>query len=97
MSDLGGGLRNIDWANNKAPQFEKNFYVEDKRVSARSDRDIEEFRRSKEIKVCFWTVSSLCFCAQSFQRAALSAIRSKGVMSLDRSPPLKRSGFLNTS
>ena len=51
MSDLGGGLRNIDWANNKAPHFEKNFYVEDKRVSTRSEREIEEFRRSKEIKV----------------------------------------------
>lgn len=50
MSDLGGGLRTIDWANSKAPHFEKNFYVEDKRVTARSEREIEEFRRSKEIK-----------------------------------------------
>ncbi|KXN84559.1 ATP-dependent RNA helicase DBP2-A, partial [Leucoagaricus sp. SymC.cos] len=32
-------------------KFEKNFYVEDKRVTSRSDREIEEFRRSKEIKV----------------------------------------------
>lgn len=32
-------------------KFEKNFYIEDKKVSARSDREIEEFRRTKEIKV----------------------------------------------
>lgn len=48
---LGGGLRNIDWSQQKQIPFEKNFYVEDKRVSSRSDRDIEEFRRTKEIKV----------------------------------------------
>ena len=48
---LGGGLRNIDWSQQKSIPFEKNFYVEDKRVSSRSDREIEEFRRLKEIKV----------------------------------------------
>jgi hypothetical protein len=48
---FGGGLRAVDWANTRLERFEKNFYVEDKRVSARSDREIEEFRRAKEIKV----------------------------------------------
>lgn len=48
---LGGGLRNIDWSQQKSIPFEKNFYVENKRVSSRSDREIEEFRRLKEIKV----------------------------------------------
>ncbi|CAA7268160.1 unnamed protein product [Cyclocybe aegerita] len=51
MSGLGGGLRSVDWASTKLSVFEKNFYIEDKRVAARSDRDIEEFRRVKEIKV----------------------------------------------
>lgn len=52
MNDnLGGSLRSIDWSQQKQIPFEKNFYVEDKRVSARSDREIEEFRRVKEIKV----------------------------------------------
>lgn len=51
MSNLGGGLRNIDWHSAKLEHFEKNFYVEDKRVSARSDKEIEEFRRAKEIRV----------------------------------------------
>lgn len=51
MGNLGGSLRSIDWANTKIEHFEKNFYVEDKRVKARSDKEIEEFRRAKEIKV----------------------------------------------
>ncbi|CAK5268779.1 unnamed protein product [Mycena citricolor] len=51
MGNLGGGLRQIDWANTKVEHFEKNFYVEDKKVKERSDKDIEEFRRSKDIRI----------------------------------------------
>jgi len=50
MSSLGGGLRSVDWATAKLSVFEKNFYAEDKSVSARSDKEIEDFRRRKEIK-----------------------------------------------
>ena len=53
MSNLGGTLRSVDWSSQKISHFEKNFYVEDKRVTARSDREIEEFRRAKEMKVWF--------------------------------------------
>ena len=52
MSNLGGSLRTVDWASAKLERFEKNFYVEDKRVSSLSEREIEDFRREKEIKVC---------------------------------------------
>ena len=51
MSNLGGGLRSVDWQTAKLEVFEKNFYIEDKKVSARPEREIEEFRRTKEIKV----------------------------------------------
>lgn len=51
MSHLGGGLRAVDWTAHKLSTFEKNFYVEDKRVSARTDREIDEFRKVKEMKV----------------------------------------------
>ncbi|EJF56503.1 DEAD-domain-containing protein [Dichomitus squalens LYAD-421 SS1] len=51
MSNLGGTLRSVDWGTQKLSHFEKNFYVEDKRVTARSDREIEEFRKLKEMKV----------------------------------------------
>jgi ATP-dependent RNA helicase DDX5/DBP2 len=50
MSNLWGGLRSVDWASAKLEVFEKNFYVEDKRVSACSEREIEDFKCSKEIK-----------------------------------------------
>jgi len=51
MSNLGGGLRSVDWQTAKLEVFEKNFYIEDKKVSSRPEREIEEFRRTKEIKV----------------------------------------------
>lgn len=51
MGAVGSGLRAVDWSSYKLEHFEKNFYVEDKRVSARSDREIEEFRKVKEMKV----------------------------------------------
>lgn len=57
MSNLGGGLRNVDWSSTKLTKFEKNFYVEDKRVSARGEREIEEFRKVKEIKVTYLSLS----------------------------------------
>lgn len=52
MSNLGGGLHTVDWAGARLEHFEKNFYVEDKKVSARSEREIEEWRREKEVRVC---------------------------------------------
>ncbi|KAG1835160.1 P-loop containing nucleoside triphosphate hydrolase protein [Suillus variegatus] len=51
MGGLGGGLKTIDWGSQKLERFEKNFYVEDKRVSAMTDREVEDFRKTKEIKV----------------------------------------------
>jgi ATP-dependent RNA helicase DDX5/DBP2 len=48
---LGNGLRSVDWKHTKLEHFEKNFYVEDKRVSSKSDREIDEFRKTKEIRI----------------------------------------------
>lgn len=58
MGNLGGGLRNVDWANTKIEHFEKNFYVEDKKVSSRSDREIEDFRRKHVMNVSNFIVNS---------------------------------------
>jgi len=51
MSNLGGGLRSVDWQSQTLSKFEKNFYSEDKRVTARSDREIEEYRAKHQMKV----------------------------------------------
>ena len=53
MANLGGGLRSIDWSSQKLEKFEKNFYIEDPRVKARSEREIEEYRKSNEMKARF--------------------------------------------
>jgi ATP-dependent RNA helicase DDX5/DBP2 len=60
MSNLGGGLRTIDWASTKIEHFEKNFYLEHKAVKERSEKDVEEFRRTKEIKVRAMRLPSVC-------------------------------------
>lgn len=61
-NDLGANLRKIDWNTQRLEKFEKNFYVEDKNVAARSDKEVQDFRRRKEIIVCdpyhLWTCSS---------------------------------------
>ena len=78
MNDsLGGSLRTIDWSQQKQILFEKNFYVEDKRVSGRSEREIEEFRRVKEIKV------RVIF-AMGYTFLNFSPLRCKGIMYLAR-------------
>jgi hypothetical protein len=58
MSSLGSGLHAVDWNSVKLEKFEKNFYAEDRRVSARNEKEIEEFRRLKEIKVCLFICKS---------------------------------------
>lgn len=50
-SNLGAGLRSIQWDLSKLPNFEKNFYIEHPRVSARSEPDAVEWRRQNEISI----------------------------------------------
>ena len=66
MSHLGGSLRAVDWTSTRLERFEKNFYAEDERVGSRSEREIEEFRRAKEIKVLFFPTHN--FFSNSFLR-----------------------------
>ena len=89
MGNLGGSLRTVDWSSTKLERFEKNFYVEDKRVSSRSEREIEDFRREKEIKVCFVPSLARFFHSQ--------ATRSKVVVFPDPSLLSTRSDSLNIS
>ncbi|KAJ3081375.1 ATP-dependent RNA helicase dbp2 [Rhizoclosmatium hyalinum] len=49
MGQLGAGLRKIDWDLASLPRFEKNFYIEHKDVQARSEHEIEQFRREHQI------------------------------------------------
>ncbi|WAQ82533.1 hypothetical protein PtA15_2A850 [Puccinia triticina] len=51
FTGLGSGLGRPKWDNSTLTKFEKNFYVEDSRISARSEREIDQFRAEKEIQV----------------------------------------------
>ncbi|KAJ8594498.1 DEAD-domain-containing protein [Rhizopogon salebrosus TDB-379] len=83
MGGLGGGLRTIDWASQKLELFEKNFYVEDKRVSALTEREVEDFRRTKEIKVQGRGVPRpvMSFDEAGFPEYILASIRAQGFAS----------------
>ncbi|KAJ6103624.1 hypothetical protein N7486_003846 [Penicillium sp. IBT 16267x] len=51
MNNLGAGLKKQDWDLETMPKFEKSFYKEHPDVSARSDAEIEEFRKKMEMAV----------------------------------------------
>ncbi|KZW02916.1 DEAD-domain-containing protein [Exidia glandulosa HHB12029] len=80
MSNLGGGLRNIDWQTANLPKFEKNFYQEDKHVAARSDREIEEYRAKHQMKVQGRNVPKpiTSFEEAGFPEYLLTTIRAQG-------------------
>ncbi|XP_061416767.1 probable ATP-dependent RNA helicase DDX17 isoform X1 [Lethenteron reissneri] len=47
----GEKLRKVKWDMSKLPRFEKNFYVESPNVVRRSQHEVDEYRRKKEITV----------------------------------------------
>ncbi|KAL8677991.1 MAG: hypothetical protein Q9186_005621 [Xanthomendoza sp. 1 TL-2023] len=51
MANLGAGLKTQQWDMNTLPKFEKSFYKEDPAVANRSERDVEAFRKLKEMSV----------------------------------------------
>jgi ATP-dependent RNA helicase DDX5/DBP2 len=51
MSNLGAGLKKQTWDMNSLPKFEKSFYKEDPAVSARSQSEVDAYRRTHEIAV----------------------------------------------
>lgn len=51
MSALGANLKQQTWDLATMPKFEKQFYKEDPAVTNRSARDVDSFRREKEITV----------------------------------------------
>ncbi|CAJ0638427.1 15644_t:CDS:10 [Entrophospora sp. SA101] len=51
MSTLGASLVKQEWDFSKLPKFEKNFYREHPNVMARSEIEVEEYRRKQEMSV----------------------------------------------
>jgi ATP-dependent RNA helicase DDX5/DBP2 len=51
QSNLGSNLHSIDFSKEQLVPFEKNFYLEHPDVKARSEKEAEEWRASKQIAV----------------------------------------------
>jgi len=51
MSNLGANLKQQNWDLNALPKFEKAFYKEDPAVSARSQAEVDAFRKENQISV----------------------------------------------
>lgn len=51
MGQLGAGLKTQEWDLNTLPKFEKSFYKEDPAVSARSQAEVDAFRKENNITV----------------------------------------------
>ena len=49
MGNLGASLQQLDWRNTQLVPFQKDFYVENPIVAARSAEEIEQFRRQHEM------------------------------------------------
>ena len=49
MGNLGASLTQLDWRNTQLVPFQKDFYVENPIVAARSNEEIETFRRQHEM------------------------------------------------
>jgi ATP-dependent RNA helicase DDX5/DBP2 len=67
MSNLGANLQNIDWSKQSLPHFEKNFYIEDKRVTERSEREVEDFRATHGKYFINWNSLLYIKCTHLFQ------------------------------
>ena len=80
MSNLGAGLKNIDWDINALPKFEKNFYKEDTHVAQRSDSEVERFRKEHEITICGKNIPKpvTTFDEAGFPNYVLDAIKEQG-------------------
>ncbi|KAJ5938554.1 hypothetical protein N7466_001688 [Penicillium verhagenii] len=51
MSNLGAGLKKQDWDIDSMPKFEKSFYKEHPDVTARSDAEVDEFRKKSDMAI----------------------------------------------
>jgi len=51
MSNLGAGLKQQNWDISTLPKFEKSFYKEDPAVAARSQAEVDAFRKEHQITV----------------------------------------------
>ncbi|KAL1976843.1 hypothetical protein VTN31DRAFT_3125 [Thermomyces dupontii] len=92
MSNLGSNLKAQQWDLSALPKFEKSFYKEDPAVSARSEREIEEFRREHQMTVSGRNVPRpvKTFEEAGFPQYVLSEVKAQG---FERPTPIQSQGW----
>ncbi|KAL2002656.1 hypothetical protein VTN02DRAFT_6266 [Thermoascus thermophilus] len=92
MSNLGAGLKAQNWDLSTLPKFEKSFYKEHPDVTNRSARDVEQFRKEKEITVQGRNVPRPVetFDEAGFPQYVLSEVKAQG---FDRPTAIQSQGW----
>ncbi|KAL2012653.1 hypothetical protein VTN00DRAFT_178 [Thermoascus crustaceus] len=92
MSNLGSGLKAQNWDLSTLPKFEKSFYKEHPDVTNRSARDVEQFRKEKEITVQGRNVPRPVetFDEAGFPQYVLSEVKAQG---FDRPTAIQSQGW----
>ncbi|KAL1992179.1 hypothetical protein VTN49DRAFT_4211 [Thermomyces lanuginosus] len=92
MSNLGSNLKAQQWDLSALPKFEKSFYKEDPAVTARSEREIEEFRREHQMTVSGRNVPRpvKTFEEAGFPQYVLSEVKAQG---FERPTPIQSQGW----
>ncbi|PYI22046.1 putative RNA helicase [Aspergillus violaceofuscus CBS 115571] len=92
MSNLGAGLKKQEWDMDSLPKFEKSFYKEHPDVAARSQREVDEFRKSKEMAVQGKNVPRPVetFDEAGFPQYVLSEVKAQG---FDRPTAIQSQGW----
>ncbi|EAW13945.1 DEAD-box ATP-dependent RNA helicase DBP2 [Aspergillus clavatus NRRL 1] len=80
MSNLGAGLKKQEWDLETLPKFEKSFYKEHPDVTARSQREVDEFRQEHKMTVQGKNVPRPVetFDEAGFPQYVLSEVKSQG-------------------
>lgn len=84
MSNLGAGLRTIDWATQDLPPVGKDFYKEAPSVTARSQVEIDEFRKEKQMTIQGTNVPRP---VKTFEEAGFPDVLTKELLAMGFSGP----------
>ena len=80
MGGMGANLRQVDFANEKLPAFEKNFYIEHPDVTKRSEDEAQKWRAEHGIVINGQGVPKPCmsFVEASMPEYVLSEVMKQG-------------------
>lgn len=92
MNNLGAGLKTQQWDLATMPKFEKSFYKEDPAVAARSQAEVDEFRKKAQITIQGRDVPKPVetFDEAGFPNYVMSEVKAQG---FDKPTPIQSQGW----